>query len=197
LDKEYEGILYLHKDVDEKILGNVISENFVGAITQVPPVKSSVARKPRERIVYSFDILDKDEKNVKFRTKVQAGTYIRKLCSDIGKKLGVGGHMKELRRTKVGHFDEKDSHSLDELKNKLENILIPIEKAIPHVKKVYVKKSSVESIYNGVPVRKSDIERMDEGISPGENVGIFFSDKLIALGISRGRSIRIDRIIRK
>ena len=49
LDKEYEGILYLHKDVNKKTLEKTISKHFIGEITQTPPVKSRVARRPRKR----------------------------------------------------------------------------------------------------------------------------------------------------
>jgi len=213
LDKEYEGIMYLHKDVDRKKLEKVISKYFVGEITQTPPVKSRVARKPRKRKVYFFDIIEKDGKNVKFRTKVQAGTYIRKLCSDIGGKLGIGAHMKELRRTSVGHFKIKDSHTLEKIKQKSKNekflrkILIPIEKTIPHVKRVYVKDTSIKSILNGSPVFTSDIVNIQSGIKTRETVGIFsLKEKLIALGISKVDSkfmlkerkksvIRTDRIL--
>jgi len=212
LDKEYEGTMYLHKDIDRKKLEKVISKHFVGEITQIPPIKSHVSRKPRKRRVYFFDILEKNKKNVKFRTKVQAGTYIRKLCSDIGEKLGTGAHMKELRRTKVGHFKIEDSHTLEEIKERLEDekflrkTLIPIEKAIPHVKGVYVKDSSVSSIKNGAPVSSSDVIEVQEGIKPGEITGIFSQKKeLIALGISKTSSkmmlnkkryaIRTDRVI--
>jgi len=219
LDKEYEGILYLHKDVDKKKLEETISENFVGTITQIPPVKSRVARKPRKRVVYSFDILEKKDKNVKFRTRVQAGTYIRKLCSDIGEKLDVGAHMKELRRVQVGHFRLKNSHSLEEIKKAFEEfkqgnvtplgkILISIEQAIPHVKKIYVKESSLKPISNGAPLSKSDAVKIQSGIKPNEIVGIFsLNNELIALGIAKtdsknmkkrkGTIVRIDRIIRK
>jgi H/ACA ribonucleoprotein complex subunit 4 len=205
LDKEYEGVMYLHKDVDLKSLEEVISKHFVGDIIQVPPVKSRVARRPRKRRVYHFKILKKKGKNVEFRTKVQAGTYIRKLISDIGEKLGVGAHMKELRRTKVGHFRIEDSHSLEEIKKArdswmegdetfLEKILVPIEKAIPHVKRICVKDSSVETIRNGAPVRASDTERIQDGIKPGETVGIFSSRELIALGIARVSSERMRKM---
>lgn len=216
LDKEYEGIMYLHKDVDRKTLEKIISKHFVDEITQTPPVKSHVARKPRKRMVYSFDILKKDRKDVWFKARVQAGTYIRKLCSDIGEKLGVGAQMKELCRTKVGHFNLKDSYALDEIKDSykkwkvddtsLRKILIPIEKAIPHVKKVYIKDSIIKSIRNGAPVSSSDIIKVQKGIKPEERVGIFSSKgELIALGISKTNSkmmldkkmnvIRTDRVI--
>lgn len=215
LDKEYEGVMYLHKDVDFKTIEKVISKHFIGEITQIPPVKSRVARKPRKRKVHYFKILEKEGKNVKFRTKVQAGTYIRKLCHDIGVKLGTGAHLKELRRLSVGHFKLKDSHTLEEIEKayeefkrgreeKLKKILIPIEKAIPHVKKVYVSQESVERIRNGAPVFSKDILNTEEGVKAGERVAIFSGQTLIALGIAkfngnlkrkRGSVIRTDRVI--
>jgi H/ACA ribonucleoprotein complex subunit 4 len=200
LDKEYEGVIYLHKDVDKETVEKIITDYFLGEITQTPPVKSHVARKPRKRIVYSFNIIEKDGQNIKFKTKVQAGTYIRKLCSDIGERLGFGAHMKELRRIKVGHFTIEDSHSLDEIKKAyeennetlLKKMLIPIELAIFHVKKAYVKDSSIKSIRNGSPVSISDLIRVQQGIKPGEMVGIFcLKDELIALGIAKTDSERM------
>jgi len=206
LDKEYEGVLYLHKDVDKTKLEKVISEHFIGEIIQVPPVKSHVARKARKRKVYYFDILEKNEKNVKFRTKVESGTYIRKLCSDIGEKLGIKAHMKELRRIAVGHFKIAQSHSLDEIKNayksckegketSLKNILIPIEKATSHVKKVYVKDLSVSSVRHGAPIKSSDIVKLGKNIKSDEIVGILSSkDELIAIGKKTKSVIKIERV---
>jgi H/ACA ribonucleoprotein complex subunit 4 len=209
LDKEYEGVIYLHKDVDKKIIEKTISDHFLGEITQVPPVKSHVAREPRKRMVYSFDIIEKDGKNVIFKTKVQAGTYIRKLCSDIGERLGTGAHMKELRRTKVGHFTIEDSHSLEDIKKAceesneilLKKILIPIEKTISYVKKVYVKDSSIKPIRNGAPISRKDIIKIQPNIKIEEVVGIFsLKDELIALGIAKINKkkefiIRTDRVL--
>jgi H/ACA ribonucleoprotein complex subunit 4 len=208
LDKEYEGILYLHKDANKRTVEKIIKKHFIGEITQTPPVKSRVARKPRKRMVYSFNILNKDGKDVLFRTKVEAGTYIRKLTHDIGKKLGTGAHMKELYRVKVGHFSLKDSYILSEIREAYEDwesgdesglrkILISIEKAIPHVKRVYIKDKSISSICNGAPISSSDITEIQKDIKPNERVGIFSSKKeLIALGIFKKRNkIRTDRVI--
>ena len=50
-----------------------------------------------------------DRKNVLFKVGCEAGTYIRKLCYDIGEALGCGAHMQELRRTRVGPFIEDES----------------------------------------------------------------------------------------
>jgi len=218
LDKEYEGIMYLHKDVKKDKLKKIISKHFIGRIIQIPPVKSHVARKPRERKVYFFDILEKEGKNVKFRAKVESGTYIRKLIHDIGEKLITGAHMKKLRRIKVGHFSIEDSHTLDEVRKTyeewqssneayLKKILIPIEQAIPHLKRVYVNEQSINSIQNGAPILTSNIIRVQPDIKSNETVGIFsLKDVLIALGKSRVDSkgmfnkkirpvIRTDRVL--
>jgi len=62
--KEYVGIMHLHKDVDEKKLKETIKRNFTGKIKQIPPLKSSVKRVRREREIYYFDILEKEDKDV-------------------------------------------------------------------------------------------------------------------------------------
>src|SRR3989338_4962653 len=73
-DKEYIGIMRLHKDVEEKKLREVIKE-FIGKIKQIPPIRSSVKRQERIREVKSLDILEINGKDVLFKTKVEAGTY--------------------------------------------------------------------------------------------------------------------------
>ena len=216
LDKEYEGIMHLHKDVSLKTLRETIRKSFIGEIIQVPPVKSRVARKPRKRKVYYFKILKKEGRDVKFKVKVQAGTYIRKICHDLGEELGVGAHLKQLRRLSIAHFKLKDAHTLEEIKKayeefkkgneeKLRKILIPIEKAIKHVKKVYVKRESVNFIRNGAPVLSSSLTRIQPGIKPNETVAIFSGKELIAFGIAKvsseemlkrkGSVIRTDRVM--
>ena len=107
-NKTYVGIMRLHAEVSDDVLNKTINE-FIGKIKQLPPVRSAVKREVREREIISFNILERDGKDVLFETEVQAGTYIRKLCSDIGEKIG-GAHMLELRRTKAGIFDEFDKN---------------------------------------------------------------------------------------
>ena len=109
-NKTYVGIMRLHKEVDEKTLKKVILK-FIGKIKQLPPVRSRVKRAIREREVISFDILEIEGKDVLFSTEVQAGTYIRKICDDMGKDIG-GAHMLELRRIKAGIFDESKIYNL-------------------------------------------------------------------------------------
>ena len=217
LDKEYVGVMHLHHDVELEALRKTVVEKFIGEIVQVPPVKSAVARKPRKRRIYFFDILEKEGQDVLFKVGCEAGTYIRKLCSDIGKTLGVGAHMAELRRIKAGNFTEDQTHSLVEVKDAYEfwkegddrllrKILIPVEYAIPHVKKVFIKDSAVYSVCNGAPIYPKGLVRVQEGILRGDTVAVYsLKEELVVLGIAkstseemvkakRGISIRTDRV---
>jgi len=216
LDKEYVGVMHLHKDVTENVLEETVGK-FIGKIVQVPPVKSAVARRPREREIKFFDILEFEEKDVLFKVGCEAGTYIRKLCDQIGRSLGSGAHMSELRRTRVGDFTEDQSHSLMKIKDAYEfwregdekllrEILIPVEFAIPNVKKVFVKDSAISSITNGSPVYPNGITRIQKDIERGETVAVYsLKEELVALGIAKmaseeilkrkkGVSIRTDRV---
>lgn len=220
LNKEYVGIMYLHKDMPIEIVREV-SLKFVGKIKQVPPVRSAVKRVVREKTIYFFDILEKDGKNVLFHVGCEAGVYIRKLIWDMGLKIGCKAHMKELRRIKVGNFSEDDAHPLVKIKDayefwkengnekELRKILIPVEDAVTHLKKVFVKDSAVYPITNGAPLYVGGITRIQRGIKPGELIGIFsLKGELIALAIAkmsseemyerkRGIAARTDRVIMK
>lgn len=216
LEKEYVGVMHLHKQVEEKLLREAVMK-FVGKIIQVPPVKSAVARRPREREIKFFDILEIDGKEVLFNVECEAGTYIRKLIHDIGEELKTGAHMSELRRIKAGNFTEEQSHSLVFVKDSYEfwkegnekplrEILIPIEYAIMHVKRIFVKDSAIDAICHGAPVFVSGISRIQKDIARGEMIAVYsLKEELVALGIakldsnemlerSKGVAIRTDRV---
>ncbi|MCS7105915.1 MAG: RNA-guided pseudouridylation complex pseudouridine synthase subunit Cbf5 [Candidatus Aenigmarchaeota archaeon] len=192
LDKEYIGVMHLHKQISEEILREEVKK-FVGKIVQVPPVRSAVARKPREKNIYFFDILEIEGKDVLFKVGCQAGVYVRKLVSDLGLRIG-GAHLTELRRTKAGNFTEDQAHSLTEIKdayefwkegreNFLKEILIPVEYAVLHLKRVFVKDSAVDSICHGAPVFCSGLTRIQEGIEKNEIVAVYtLKEELVALG---------------
>jgi H/ACA ribonucleoprotein complex subunit 4 len=217
LDKEYVGVMHLHKNIEENILRNEIT-NFIGKIKQRPPLKSAVARKEREREIYFFDILEINGRDVLFKTGVQAGTYIRKLIHDIGKNIG-GANMTELRRTKAGNFSEEKSFSLVKIKDAyefwkegneklLKEMLIPIDFAVADVaKKIFVKDSAIPNILNGSPIYPNGITRIEKGIVAGETIAIYSNkEELVAIGITKmddekmlaakkGEAVRTDRVI--
>jgi len=204
-DKEYEGIMYLHRDVNYEKLRSVIDEKFTGLITQIPPLKSRVSRKPRQRKVYFFEVLRKEGKNVFFRTRVEAGTYIRKLVHDIGEGVGCGAHLRYLTRTRSGKFDISNSKTIDEIErayekwrmgdaSEIKNILIPIEDVL-EIPKLKIKWEKILRILKGGPVRRQDIIG-DFEIKVGSNVGLFTPEgEMLGLGIVvSNKKVKTDRI---
>jgi len=216
--KEYVGVMYLHNDVTEDALRKTIVDKFIGKIKQTPPVKSAVARKERVREIFFFDIIEIKERNVLFRVGCEAGTYIRKLCHDIGEELGVGAHMTGLRRTKAGEFTEEQSRSLIHIKDAYEmwkesgddaalrKLLIPTEHTILHVKRVFIKDNAVDAVCNGAPLYAAGITRIQPDIMPGETIAVYtLKGELVAIGIAKmysedmlkakkGSAVRTDRV---
>src|SRR3989338_8863322 len=162
-DKVYVGIMRLHEEISIEKLKEVIKEKFLGVIKQTPPVKSRVARVEREREIKSFEILEQDGKDFLFKTHVQGGTYIRKLCDDLGKELGIGAHMLELRRISAGIFEEEKSYTLYDLdkaieeldkgnEDKLREMIIPGEIIAQLFPGVEIEKEFVERVLRGQPI---------------------------------------------
>ncbi len=186
-DKEYVGKMMLHKDISEAELAKHM-EAFIGKIMQKPPVRSRVKRVLRERIVNKFKIIKKEDRIVEFVSDVQAGTYIRKLCSDLGEKIG-GAHMIELQRTRAGIFNIEESHKIEEIQDafkeykqgkedKLREMLIPAEIIQRVLTKLEVKDESVKSLLNGKPLMKEDIYKK---MPNSELVSVFNRDKFIGI----------------
>jgi len=191
--KEYVGVMHLHKDHPEKEIRDVI-EHFKGRIKQLPPVKSSVKRKSRFRKIYYFDIIEIDGADVLFRVGTQAGTYIRKLCHDIGQKLGTGAHMQELRRTRAGPFDETTLVTLQDLTDAyhyhkegddryISKVIQPIENAVVHLPKVYVLDTAVDTVCHGASIASPGLAKVESDIMESEKVAIMtLRGELVALG---------------
>jgi H/ACA ribonucleoprotein complex subunit 4 len=190
-DKEYVGIMRIHEDIDiEKVL-EIINKKFLGKIMQKPPVKSRVLRVEREREIKSFEVLEKDGKDFLFKTEVQGGTYIRKLVDDLGKELGIGAHMLELRRTRAGIFKEEKSVNLYELEKAvdeykksndslLKEIIIPGEIISELYPAIQIKEESAERILRGQPIYEKNLEKKFFG-EKGKRISVFSGDKFIGV----------------
>ena len=198
--KEYVCVMHLHKEVEEAKIREVIA-SFVGTITQLPPLKSAVKRQKRQRTVYYIDVLDVVEKDVLFIVGCQAGTYIRKLCHDIGKELGTGAHMAELRRSKAGPFNESTLATLHDLtdaywhyKNEegekyLRHVVQPVENAVAHLPKLWVVDTAVDALCHGADLAVPGISKLESGIEPDQNVAVMsLKGELIALGKAKMNS---------
>lgn len=96
--------------------------NFIGEIEQYPPIFSALKKdgkrlyefarsgtsvniEPRKVAITEFEITNINNFDVSFRIKCSKGTYIRSIANDFGKILNTGGHLINLRRTKIGEFD--------------------------------------------------------------------------------------------
>lgn len=200
-NKTYVGIMRLHKEITDEKLRETI-QKFIGKIKQLPPLRSRVKREIREREVLSFNILEREGKDILFETEVQAGTYIRRICDDIGKEIG-GAHMLELRRTKAGIFSEDLSnftnlYDLEKAINSykkgnedlLRKIIIPAEEAVKKVLPVIkIDNSKTKQLLTGKPLMKSDL-------NPGPNEDIFaLFNSNVLIGIYK-RTIEKDIIAR-
>ena len=193
--KEYVGVMHLHKEVSKEELQKIINEKFLGKIRQLPPIKSAVKREERTREIYYFEILEIEEKDVLFRVGCEAGTYIRKLCHDIGQSLKVGAHMSELRRTKAGPFDESSMATLQDLKDAfhyffnekndqfLRKTIQPVENGVRHFPKVWVLDGAIKSLCHGVDLKMPGIAKLHSGIKKGNLAAVMsLKDELIGLG---------------
>jgi len=186
-DKTYVGIMRLHANISDKQLDIIIAK-FIGTITQLPPVRSRVKRALREREVKTFKIIERESKDVIFETQVQAGTYIRKLCDDMGKEIG-GAHMLELRRTRAGIFAEAEIHTLYELEKAVEEynngnetslraMLIPGEVIGVILPVIFVNPESVNKLYTGSPLFTQFVSE-DESLEKNERVAVFANTTFI------------------
>lgn len=193
--KEYVCLMHIHKLIDEKTIKKTINE-FIGKITQMPPVKSAVKRQLRERTIYYIDLLEIDGQDVLFRVGSQAGTYIRKLCYDIGQKLGVGAHMAELRRTRVADFNEDSVFTLREVQDAyhyykkgnekfLKKMITPIEKAVSHLPKIWVQDSAVKSLSHGRDLAVPGIAKVEKCVEFDKPAAVLtLKGELIGFGIA-------------
>ena len=161
----------------EQVREAIIS--FLGDYDQVPPMYSAlkvngkklyelaregkeVERQARRVRILDMEIHEIRLPEVTFTVTCSSGTYIRTLCQDIGEKLGCGGCMKSLLRTKVDRFELADSHKLSELETmmhegRIEEVLLPVDDVFAACPAVCIRQESDRLIQNGNPFGKEDI----------------------------------------
>lgn len=202
--KEYICVMRLHKEVYEEDIKNVCKE-FIGQIYQRPPLKSSVKRVVRIRTIYSIEVLEVIKKDVLMKIECEAGTYIRKLCHDIGIVLGIRAHMQELRRIKSGIFKEDETlttlHRLKDaydewkesgIENELRKIIQPVEKIVENVPKIIVRDSAVDAICHGANLAAPGVLTLESTIKRGSLVAIMTKKgEIVAIGRAQKNSEEI------
>jgi len=160
---EKTDCLLLREDKVREVLNS-----FIGPIKQTPPMYSAIKiggqrlyklarrgleieRPDRTVNIHQIDLRCFDLPYLGLKISCSKGTYIRTVCDDIGKALGVGAHMVSLERTRVGIFGIDDSASIEELPSK-KSACYSIDYAISHLNEVTLDEDSYHKAKNGTPI---------------------------------------------
>jgi H/ACA ribonucleoprotein complex subunit 4 len=159
--KEYVAVLELHGPAPADF-EDILAE-FEGPLYQKPPRKSAVRRQLRTREIDALEVLGQDDRQVLLRVRCEAGTYVRKLCHDLGLALGTGAHMGDLRRTATGTFDDTSLVTMEEFVDALafwadgddgplREVVDPAERALAGLGRVTIARSAAQEVAHGAPV---------------------------------------------
>ena len=93
-------------------------------------LRKTIKREPRVIRISCFDLLNLNSPKMDFIVRSSKGAYIRTLAFDFASRVGCGGHLSALRRTKIGDFSVNESFDINEIskftKSKLRSKLLPI-----------------------------------------------------------------------
>lgn len=187
-EKEYVACLRLHTDVPRERVEEVVKQ-FTGRVYQRPPRRSAVKRVLRIRVIHWIELLDMQDRVVLIRVRCEAGTYIRSLCVHIGRVIGCGSQMIELRRTCSGGFSIEDTHTLHEIRDAVESgepefvrrMILPSEKAIMDIPKVVVRETAADAVAHGAILAGVGVLSCDP-FQKGQSVAVVTENgELIAL----------------
>jgi tRNA pseudouridine55 synthase len=179
---------------------------FLGVSMQTPPMYSAVKiggvplykaaregrvidRLPRPITVHDIRLHHIEGNDVSFSVVVSKGTYIRTLCADLGDRMGVGGCLLSLRRTRSGPFHIQNSIAMDALcdlyargGDAWEAVVAPLSTALQALPILSVSDSALEKIRHGAPVGPSGCLRFDP-FKKGDSLRILAPDgALLAVG---------------
>jgi tRNA pseudouridine55 synthase len=151
---------------------------FVGPLDQVPPAYSAarvtgrraydlarrgeeVTLRPRRVEVYGIDLLAYEYPRLELEVRCGKGTYIRSLARDLGERLGCGGLVEVLRRTRVGPFAAADALTLEADAATAQARLLPVSAAVRELPRVTLSAADVMRLRQGQGVR------LGEEVAPG------------------------------
>ena len=211
--KEYVSVLELHADAPSD-LEAVVAE-FEGEVYQKPPRKSAVSRRLRTREIQDLDVLEIEDRRALLRVRCDPGTYIRKLCHDIGLAAGTGAHMGHLRRTATTPFDDTTLVTLHDLVDALRDwldeddpsalreVVQPAERALEHLPRVTIAPSAADAVADGAPIYAPGvIDAPDPGDVDGIVAAYTPNDAVVALGrltgdpgAESGEVVALERVL--
>src|SRR5258708_23805240 len=157
----------------------IAAATFVGEIEQVPPMVSAVKvggrrlhelarqgieveRSARTVTVWRFETAPDPTRPGVYRAEVEcsSGTYIRVLAQDVGRALGGGAHVANLRRTRIGSFGDAEMRPLDAIGP--DSVLTPAQ-AMRDLDAVTVDPAAAASIRTGLPLDRVPLGAVGEG----------------------------------
>jgi tRNA pseudouridine55 synthase len=157
------------------------AREFIGEIAQYPPPFSAkkiagipahrlarkgqpVDLKPKQVEIKQLEFLFFDGKQARFRAWVSSGTYLRSLAHDLGRKLGPGAHLAELKRTAVREFSLDEAFSLEQLEqakagNTLDELFLHPRLVLPEFPAVVASGESAARIRHGGAVNLPEFSK--------------------------------------
>lgn len=186
--------------------------SLTGEIEQIPPMYSAkkiggrklyeharrgeeIERQPVRVTVSAFELLADDGEFIRLnedgtgdlpaRVVCSAGTYVRTLAEDLGRSLGMGAHLAELRRTRAGRFEINDAITLEELAERIATASLPQamvspDDAVSHLPNIELDEEQARQTVHGIDLRLPDGGGLS--LSCGGPIRMTSRGELIAIG---------------
>lgn len=189
------------KRIDPRTIENILF-SFKGEYMQMPPIYSSLKYKGRPAYKYAregkeislekrkvniseISLIDYAKDNILLKITCSSGTYVRSIAHDIGKRLGCGASLWNLRRIKIGDFDVKDSLVLERIRkitdDRNSQSLIGVEQIFKDSDTIMLKKEALKKVENGNPLVPDMIEKIKDKKRLSEFVKLKRNNRLIAI----------------
>jgi tRNA pseudouridine55 synthase len=168
----------------------------------------------RSVTIHEFVITEFSAPDVRFSLRCSRGTYVRSVARDLGRLLGCGGHLRELRRTSVGQFAVEESVTLSRLGHVLGERGLPaesgpagripglcsLEEGLSFLPGFLLRDEVLRSVLDGRSPRLEDFERIDERAAGGGHVRVMsLGGELIAIGRAPAAGseqvVRLERVL--
>ncbi len=144
--------------------------SLIGPMEQIPPMYSAikihgrklyelaragkqVERPARSIVIHDAALLGGKDSLWRFRVVCSKGTYVRTLCQELGERLGCGGCMEALQRTRAGRYTLEDAHTMQEIMElsieERRSLLLPMDSLFSHYPAVHLSENQSRCIRNG------------------------------------------------
>lgn len=184
-------------------------EELAARRSQLPPVFSAkkvageaahrrvrrgedVRLEPVPVTIHDLELLRWAPPLLEFRARVSTGTYIRALARDVGEILGVGGHLRELRRTGIGPFRVADAVALDALDDpaRLAPAWVSPLEALGHLPRVELTADEMQSVLAGRIVPAPE----EPALVPGDPVALSSEGRLLAVAQAKEGALQPRKV---